>query len=60
MVLATSFLGAAVPIFLTPILPGRLGVIFVILKQFGTGVIISTAFVHVRQVATLALSSKKN
>ncbi|KAK8107612.1 uncharacterized protein PG998_009625 [Apiospora kogelbergensis] len=58
VVLATSFLGAAVPIFLTPILPGRLGVIFVILKQFGTGVIISTAFVHLFTHASLMFGNE--
>lgn len=39
--------GVAVPIFLAPVLPSRLHVIFTVLKQFGTGVIISTAMVHV-------------
>ncbi|KAK8025796.1 ZIP Zinc transporter [Apiospora arundinis] len=58
VVLATSFLGAAVPIFLTPILPGKLSVIFVILKQFGTGVIISTAFVHLFTHASLMFGNE--
>lgn len=35
------------PIFIAPVLPSKLHVIFTILKQFGTGVIISTAMVHV-------------
>lgn len=45
--MAADVLGAAIPIFLKPVLPARFNVIFVILKQFGTGIIISTAFVHV-------------
>lgn len=28
-------------------MPAKLNLIFIILKQFGTGIIISTAFVHV-------------
>lgn len=28
-------------------MPSKLNLIFVLLKQFGTGIIISTAFVHV-------------
>lgn len=36
------------PILLHKALPRKLSLIFTVLKQFGTGVIISTAFVHVR------------
>ncbi|KAK3304112.1 ZIP zinc transporter [Chaetomium strumarium] len=45
-ILVTSFVGVVIPIVLDPLLPARFGIIFVALKQFGTGVIISTAFVH--------------
>lgn len=51
MILVTSFLGAALPILLDRILSGNSNFVFVFLKQFGTGVIIATALVHVRQVA---------
>lgn len=45
--LATSALGVFGPIFLQKALPKKLHLIFTVLKQFGTGIIISTAFVHV-------------
>lgn len=40
--------GVVTPILLAGILPKKAGVVFIIIKQFGTGVIVSTAFVHVR------------
>lgn len=55
MILVTSFLGAAVPILLLRILPKKGNAISSFLKQFGTGVIIATAFVHVRQIAPFLL-----
>ncbi|KAK8086841.1 Zinc/iron permease [Apiospora phragmitis] len=58
VVLATSSLGAAVPIFLTRILPANFSVIFVVLKQFGTGVIISTAFIHLFTHASLMFGNE--
>lgn len=46
-VLATSALGVFAPIFLMRYLPNKMSVLLITLKQFGTGIIISTAFVHV-------------
>jgi hypothetical protein len=34
-------------------LPARFNIIFTVLKQFGTGVVISTAFVHVSSTPTV-------
>ncbi|KAH8201623.1 hypothetical protein TruAng_004229 [Truncatella angustata] len=57
-ILATSFIGVAGPIFLKPVLPAKFHVIFVVLKQFGTGIIISTAFVHLYTHATLMFTNE--
>lgn len=46
--LGTSALGVFAPIFLMRFLPNKMSVLLILLKQFGTGIIISTAFVHVR------------
>ena len=46
--LATSALGVFAPIFLTKYLPNKLNTLLITVKQFGTGIIISTAFVHAR------------
>ncbi|KAI1339352.1 Zip-domain-containing protein [Xylariaceae sp. FL0016] len=56
--LATSFIGVAGPIFLKPALSGRLHTVFTVLKQFGTGVIISTAFVHLFTHAELMFTNE--
>ena len=40
--------GVFAPIFLQKFLPNKLSVLLITLKQFGTGIIVSTAFVHVR------------
>lgn len=50
VVLVTSAIGVFTPIFMAR-LPFQSvnSIIFTTVKQFGTGVIISTAFVHVRQ-----------
>ncbi|KAK8039057.1 zinc/iron transporter protein [Apiospora rasikravindrae] len=45
-ILVAGCLGAAFPILITPVLPKKYSGIMVVFKQFGTGVIISTAFVH--------------
>ncbi|KAI0001536.1 Zip-domain-containing protein [Xylariaceae sp. FL0662B] len=58
VILVTSFIGVAGPIFLKPVLPGKYQVVFVILKQFGTGVIIATAFVHLFTHATLMFTNE--
>ncbi|KAJ6440960.1 Zinc/iron permease [Purpureocillium lavendulum] len=57
-ILATSALGVFGPILLTKFLPNKLNVAFTILKQFGTGIIISTAFVHLYTHASLMLGNK--
>ncbi|KAK7920972.1 zip zinc transporter [Apiospora marii] len=53
VILVTSFLGAVVPILLGRILSGNGNLITVFLKQFGTGVIIATALVHLFTHASL-------
>lgn len=58
VMLATSFIGVAGPIFLKPVLPRKFDVVFTILKQFGTGVIISTAFVHLYTHANLMFTNE--
>ena len=35
------------PILLQKLVPKKLNLAFIVLKQFGTGIIVSTAFVHV-------------
>ncbi|KAM0269058.1 hypothetical protein ACHAQH_009836 [Verticillium albo-atrum] len=57
VVLVTSAIGVFGPIFLMRVLPSRLHVIFLIIKQFGTGVIISTAFVHLYTHAQLMFAN---
>ncbi|KAK8094371.1 Zinc/iron permease [Apiospora hydei] len=57
-ILVTSFLGAALPIVLTPVLPEKLGIINVFFKQFGTGIIISTAFIHLFTHAFLMFNNE--
>ncbi|KAL7624636.1 high-affinity Zn(2+) transporter zrt1 [Parahypoxylon ruwenzoriense] len=58
VILATSFIGVVGPIFLKPVLPSKFQMIFVILKQFGTGVIIATAFVHLFTHAELMFNNE--
>jgi zinc transporter 1/2/3 len=48
VVLVASSVGVFGPILMSTFIPVRSNVILTILKQFGTGIIISTAFVHVR------------
>ncbi|PKS11204.1 hypothetical protein jhhlp_002965 [Lomentospora prolificans] len=57
-VLATSALGVFAPIFLVKYLPAKLNVVLITLKQFGTGIIISTAFVHLFVHATLMFQNE--
>lgn len=45
--------GVVGPILLKPVLPGKFHMVFIVLKQFGTGVIIATAFVHVSAYETI-------
>ncbi|PFH63001.1 hypothetical protein XA68_10413 [Ophiocordyceps unilateralis] len=57
-ILATSALGVFGPILLQRLLPRKLSLAFIILKQFGTGIIISTAFVHLYTHASLMFGNK--
>lgn len=47
VVLVTSLIGVLGPIFVAPVLPAKAQIVLTILKQFGTGIIISTALIHV-------------
>ncbi|RDA87016.1 hypothetical protein CP532_3228 [Ophiocordyceps camponoti-leonardi (nom. inval.)] len=58
VILATSAIGVFCPILLQSLLPRKLRLAFVVLKQFGTGVIISTAFVHLYTHASLMFGNK--
>ncbi|KJK84217.1 hypothetical protein H634G_00580 [Metarhizium anisopliae BRIP 53293] len=58
VIMASSALGVFGPIFLHKVLPRRLSTIFTLLKQFGTGIIISTAFVHLFTHASLMFGNK--
>ncbi|KAG5942660.1 hypothetical protein E4U53_007200 [Claviceps sorghi] len=58
VIMATSALGVFAPIFLHNILPKKSSLLFTILKQFGTGIIISTAFVHLFVHASLMFGNK--
>ncbi|KAK8134093.1 hypothetical protein PG984_006105 [Apiospora sp. TS-2023a] len=58
VILVTSFLGAAAPILLRRVLPGKGNAISSFLKQFGTGVIIATAFVHLFTHASLMFGNE--
>ncbi|KAI2467494.1 Zip-domain-containing protein [Annulohypoxylon bovei var. microspora] len=58
VILVTSFIGVSGPIFLKPVLPRKFQTVFIVLKQFGTGVIISTAFIHLLTHAQLMFSNE--
>lgn len=47
VILTTSAIGVFGPILLHKILPDKFNLLFIVLKQFGTGIIVSTAFIHV-------------
>lgn len=53
VVMATSAIGVFAPIFLMKWLPARLHGVFIVVKQFGTGVVISTALIHLYTHAEL-------
>ncbi|RYP63291.1 hypothetical protein DL771_009362 [Monosporascus sp. 5C6A] len=57
VMLAAGLIGSVGPIFLAMALPPKFSVVFGVVKQFGTGVIISTAFVHLYTHATLMLTN---
>lgn len=59
VILVTSGMGVFTPILTTRFnLIGQNNVIFVILKQFGTGIVISTAFIHLFTHADLMFGNK--
>ncbi|KAI8938185.1 hypothetical protein NX059_005850 [Plenodomus lindquistii] len=59
VILVTSGLGVFTPILTTRFnLIGQNNIIFVILKQFGTGIVISTAFIHLFTHAHLMFGSE--
>ncbi|KAJ2903408.1 hypothetical protein MKZ38_009985 [Zalerion maritima] len=58
IILGTSALGVFAPIFIHRALPNRFQVAFTVLKQFGTGVVISTAFIHLYTHATLMFENE--
>jgi zinc transporter 1/2/3 len=55
VVLVASSVGVFGPILMSTFIPVRSNVVLTILKQFGTGIIISTAFVHVRLPLPIAI-----
>jgi len=58
IILATSGLAVFLPLFLHKLPFGRInGTLFTMIKQFGTGIIISTAFVHLYTHAYLMFTS---
>lgn len=53
VILVTSAIGVFGPIFLMKFLPPKAHSIFIVIKQFGTGVVISTALIHLYTHAEL-------
>lgn len=58
VILLTSAIGVYFPICMIKWMPTRTHTTFIILKQFGTGIIISTAFVHLYTHAQLMFSNE--
>lgn len=58
VIMATSSFGVFTPILLIRWWPTRTHAAFLVLKQFGTGVIISTAFVHLYTHAQLMFANQ--
>ncbi|KAF5022433.1 hypothetical protein F66182_5518 [Fusarium sp. NRRL 66182] len=58
VILATGALGVFGPILLQKMMPKKLNLVLIVLKQFGTGIIISTAFVHLYTHAYLMFSNQ--
>ncbi|KAH7245961.1 hypothetical protein BKA59DRAFT_182889 [Fusarium tricinctum] len=58
VILATGALGVFGPILLHKMMPSKLNLVLLVLKQFGTGIIISTAFVHLYTHAFLMFSNQ--
>ncbi|KAL0932501.1 ZIP zinc transporter [Colletotrichum truncatum] len=57
VILATSAIGVYLPILMIKWMPTKTHTVFLILKQFGTGIIISTAFVHLYTHAQLMFAN---
>ncbi|KAK0624888.1 hypothetical protein B0T17DRAFT_531374 [Bombardia bombarda] len=57
VILTTSAIGVFTPILIAKFVPPQ-NVIFTIIRQFGTGVIVSTAFVHLFTHATLMFDNE--
>ncbi|OAA81819.1 Zinc/iron permease [Akanthomyces lecanii RCEF 1005] len=57
-IMATSALGVFGPLFLQRAMGRHLSLVFTFLKQFGTGIVISTAFVHLYTHASLMFNNK--
>ncbi|KAK1991344.1 ZIP zinc transporter [Colletotrichum falcatum] len=58
VILATSAFGVYFPIFMIRWMPTKTHTAFLVLKQFGTGIIISTAFVHLYTHAQLMFGNE--
>ncbi|KAK1541002.1 ZIP Zinc transporter [Colletotrichum paranaense] len=58
VILVTSAFGVYFPIFMIKWMPTKTHTIFLILKQFGTGIIISTAFIHLYTHAQLMFGNE--
>ncbi|OHF04189.1 ZIP Zinc transporter [Colletotrichum orchidophilum] len=58
VILVTSAFGVYFPIFMIKWMPSKTHTIFLILKQFGTGIIISTAFIHLYTHAQLMFTNE--
>ncbi|CAH0019185.1 unnamed protein product [Clonostachys rhizophaga] len=57
VILATSSLGVFGPILMHKLFQNKLNLLFVGLKQFGTGIILSTAFIHLYTHASMMFSN---
>ncbi|KAL0939928.1 zip zinc transporter [Colletotrichum truncatum] len=58
VILVTSAFGVYFPILMIKWMPTKTHTVFLILKQFGTGIIISTAFVHLYTHAQLMFANE--
>ncbi|KAJ1338094.1 Zinc-regulated transporter [Microdochium nivale] len=58
VVLVTSLIGVLGPILLSPILPAKAQVVLTVTRQFGTGIIISTAFIHLFTHANMMFGNR--
>ncbi|EFQ27354.1 ZIP Zinc transporter [Colletotrichum graminicola] len=58
VILVTSAFGVYFPIFMIKWMPTKTHTAFLILKQFGTGIIISTAFIHLYTHAQLMFGNE--